>query len=208
MLNELLNRYPALAVCREEIEKAVQAMISCYEKGGKLLLCGNGGSCADCEHIVGELMKGFLKKRPLNDSKKAEMKSKCDLVDDELLGKLQGGLPAIAIPSITALNSAFCNDVDPELVYAQPLMSLAKENDILIGISTSGNSKNVFGAVKVAKALGIKVIGLTGKTGGKLKETADICICAPETETYKIQELHLPIYHYLCAAVEEHFFKL
>lgn len=208
MLNELLNRYPALAVCREEIEKAAQAMISCYEKGGKLLLCGNGGSCADCEHIVGELMKGFLKKRPLNDSKKAEMKSKCDLVDDELLGKLQGGLPAIAIPSITALNSAFCNDVDPELVYAQPLMSLAKENDILIGISTSGNSKNVFGAVKVAKALGIKVIGLTGKTGGKLKETADICICAPETETYKIQELHLPIYHYLCAAVEEHFFKL
>lgn len=208
MLNELLNRYPSLAVCREEIEKAAQAMISCYEKGGKLLLCGNGGSCADCEHIVGELMKGFLKKRPLNDSKKAEMKSKCDLVDDELLGKLQGGLPAIAIPSITALNSAFCNDVDPELVYAQPLMSLAKENDILIGISTSGNSKNVFGAVKVAKALGIKVIGLTGKTGGKLKETADICICAPETETYKIQELHLPIYHYLCAAVEEHFFKL
>lgn len=208
MLNELLNRYPALAVCREEIEKAAQAMISCYEKGGKLLLCGNGGSCADCEHIVGELMKGFLKKRPLNDSKKAEMKSKCDLVDDELLGKLQGGLPAIAIPSITALNSAFCNDVDPELVYAQPLMSLAKENDILIGISTSGNSKNVFGAVKVAKALGIRVIGLTGKTGGKLKETADICICAPETETYKIQELHLPIYHYLCAAVEGHFFKL
>ena len=151
-------------------------------------------------------MKGFLKKRPLSESKRAEMKSRCDLVDDELLNKLQGGLSAIAIPSLTALNSAFCNDVDPELVYAQPLMSLAKDNDILIGISTSGNSKNVFGAVKVAKALGIKVIGLTGKTGGKLKETADICICAPETETYKIQELHLPIYHYLCAAVEEHFF--
>ena len=153
-------------------------------------------------------MKGFLKKRPLSESKKAEMKSRCDLVDDELLSKLQGGLPAIAIPSITALNSAFCNDVDPELVYAQPLMSLAKENDILIGISTSGNSKNVFGAVKVAKALGIKVIGLTGKTGGKLKEASDICICAPETETFKIQELHLPIYHYLCAAVEEHFFNV
>ena len=132
----------------------------------------------------------------------------CNLVDDELLSKLQGGLPAIAIPSINALNSAFCNDVDPELVYAQPLMSLAKENDILIGISTSGNSKNVFGAVKVAKALGIKVIGLTGKKGGKLKETADICICAPETETFKIQELHLPIYHYICAAVEEHFFQV
>ena len=208
MINELLNRYSSLCECNEDIEKAAKAIIECYENGGKLLLCGNGGSCADCEHIVGEMMKGFLKKRPLNDSKKAEMKSKCDLVDDELLSKLQCGLPAVAIPSINALNSAFCNDVDPELVYAQPLMSLAKENDILIGISTSGNSKNVFGAVKVAKALGIKVIGLTGKKGGKLKETADICICAPETETFKIQELHLPIYHYICAAVEEHFFQV
>ena len=136
------------------------------------------------------------------------MKNRCDLVDDALLSKLQGGLRAIAIPSITALNSAFCNDVDPELVYAQPLMALARENDVLFGISTSGNSKNVFGAVKVAKALGIKVIGLTGKTGGKLKEASDICICAPETETYQIQELHLPIYHYLCAAVEAHFFDV
>ena len=208
MINELLNRYSSLCECKEDIEKAAKAIIECYENGGKLLLCGNGGSCADCEHIVGEMMKGFLKKRPLNDSKKAEMKSKCNLVDDELLSKLQCGLPAVAIPSITALNSALCNDVDPELVYAQPLMSLAKENDILIGISTSGNSKNVFGAVKVAKALGIKVIGLTGKKGGKLKETADICICAPETETFKIQELHLPIYHYICAAVEEHFFQV
>ena len=207
ILNELLNRYPSLCECKDDIENAVIAIIDCYEKGGKLLLCGNGGSCADCDHIVGELMKGFLKKRPLDNIKKAEMKDNCGLVDDELLNKLQGGLPAIAIPSITALNSAFCNDVDPELIYAQPLMSLARENDILIGISTSGNSKNVFGAVKVAKALGIKVIGLTGKTGGKLKDTADICICAPETETFKIQELHLPIYHYLCAAVEEHFFK-
>ena len=152
-------------------------------------------------------MKGFLKKRPLSESNRAKMKSRCDLGDDELLDKLQGGLPAIAIPSITALNSAFCNDVDPELVYAQPLIPLANENDVLIGISTSGNSKNVLGAIKVAKALGLKVIGLTGKTGGKLKEVADICICAPEIETFKIQEFHLPIYHYLCASVEEHFFK-
>ena len=208
MLNELLNRYPSLRECQGDIKKAVKAITECYENGGKLLLCGNGGSCADCEHIVGELMKGFLKARPINDNQKAEMKNRCNLIDDELLSKLQGGLPAIAIPSITALNSAFCNDVDPELVYAQPLMALAKENDMLIGISTSGNSKNVFGAVKVAKALGIKVIGLTGKTGGKLKDTADICICVPQTETFKIQELHLPIYHYICAAVEEHFFHV
>lgn len=207
MLNELLRRYPNLECCKEDILKAEKALIECYEKGGKVLICGNGGSCADSDHIVGELMKGFLKLRPLSDAKKAEMKNNCDLVDDELLSKLQGGLPAISLPSITALNSAFCNDVDPELMYAQPLMALARENDILIGISTSGNSKNVFGAVKVAKALGIKVIGLTGKTGGKLKNVADVTICAPETETFRIQELHLPIYHYLCAAVEEHFFK-
>ena len=205
MLNELLSRYPQLTSCKEDIENAVKLIINCYEKGGKLILCGNGGSCADCDHIVGELMKGFLKIRPLSEEQKAEMKNNCDLVDDKLLSKLQGGLPAISLPSITALNSAFCNDVDPELMYAQPLMSLANNNDILIGLSTSGNSKNVYGAVKVAKALGIKVIGLTGATGGKLKGVADICIKAPETETFKIQELHLPIYHYLCAKVEEHF---
>lgn len=207
MLNELLSRYPQLNSCKEDIEEAVKAIIDCYKKGGKLILCGNGGSCADCDHIVGELMKGFLKLRPLSDEQKTEMKNNCDLVDDELLSKLQGGLPAISLPSITALNSAFCNDVDPELIYAQPLMSLANENDILIGISTSGNSKNVFGAVKVAKALGIKVIGLSGKAGGKLKKFADICICAPETETFKIQELHLPIYHYICATIEDYFFN-
>ena len=202
MITELLNRYPSLCECKDDIEKAAKAIIECYEKGGKLLLCGNGGSCADCEHIVGELMKGFLKKRPLSVEQKNKMKNNCNLVDDELLNKLQSGLPAIAIPSITALNSAFCNDVDPELVYAQPLMSLANENDILIGISTSGNSKNVFGAVKVAKALGIKVIGLTGKIGGKLKEAADICICAPETETFKIQELHLRDRRKFCVKAE------
>lgn len=207
MLNELLSRYPQLEICKKDIENSVEAIINCYENGGKLILCGNGGSCADCDHIVGELMKGFLKLRPINEEKRAEMKQNCDLVDDELLSKLQGGLPAISLPSITALNSAFCNDVDPELIYAQPLMSLANENDILIGLSTSGNSKNVYGAVKVAKALGIKIIGLTGMTGGKLKGISDICICAPETETFKIQELHLPIYHYICAKVEAHFWK-
>ncbi len=207
MLNELLKRYPILEVCKTDIEKAKQALIQCYKNDGKVLICGNGGSCADGDHIVGELMKGFLKQRPLSDKQKAEMKKNCDLVDDELLSKLQGSLPAIALPSITALNSAFCNDVDPELIYAQALMGLGRKNDILIAISTSGNSKNVFGAVKVAKALGIKVIGLTGNTGGKLKESADISICVPENETYKIQELHLPIYHYLCAEVEGYFFN-
>ena len=207
MLNELLKRYPSLAEIKDDITKATDAIISCYENGGKVLLCGNGGSCADCEHIVGELMKGFLKLRPISEDKKAEMKANSPIVDDEILSKLLGGLPAISLPSMTALNSAFCNDVDPELIYAQPLMALGNKGDILIAISTSGNSKNVFGAVKVAKALGVTVIGLTGKTGGKLREHSDICICAPETETFKIQELHLPIYHYICAEVEAHFFE-
>ena len=207
MLNELLKRYPSLAEIKDDITKATDAIISCYEKGGKVLLCGNGGSCADCEHIVGELMKGFLKLRPISEDKKVEMKANSPIIDDEILSKLQCGLPAISLPSMTALNSAFCNDVDPELIYAQPLMALGNKGDILIAISTSGNSKNVFGAVKVAKALGVTVIGLTGKTGGKLREHSDICICAPETETFKIQELHLPIYHYICAEVEAHFFE-
>ncbi len=207
MINELIKRYPALKECRSDIENAKDAMIACYEKGGKLLLCGNGGSAADCDHIVGELMKGFMLGRVLSDSKKAEMKKNCDQLDDVILSKLQGALPAVSLPSVTALNSAFCNDVDAELVYAQPLMSLARENDILIAISTSGNSANVVAAAKVARGLGIKVIALTGKGGGKLASVADISICAPETETYKVQELHLPVYHCLCAEIEKHFFE-
>lgn len=208
MLNQLIARYPALAACRGEIQAAIDTLIHCYEHGGKVLLCGNGGSCADCDHIVGELMKGFLKQRPLSDAQKAAMKARSPLLDDALLSKLQGGLPTVALPSITALNSAYCNDVEPELIYAQALLAMAKPGDVLIAISTSGNSKNVFGAVKVALGLGVTVIGLTGQTGGKLKQYADIAVCVPETETFKIQELHLPVYHCLCAAVEAHFFPV
>ncbi|MBR3978205.1 MAG: SIS domain-containing protein [Oscillospiraceae bacterium] len=206
MLNKLLNRYPQLAKCQDELKKAAAAMIDCYKNGGKILLCGNGGSCADCDHIVGELMKGFLKKRPLSTEQKAQMTNLSPLLDEETLSKLQGGLPAISLPSLTALNSAFCNDVDPELIYAQSVMAMGKTGDVLIAMSTSGNAKNVFAAAKVAKSLGLTVIGLTGKGGGKLSEIADICIRVPETETFKVQELHLPVYHYLCAATEEEFF--
>lgn len=207
MLNELLKRYPALTEIKDDIEKAAKELIACYENGGKVLLCGNGGSSADCEHIAGELMKGFLKKRPVSDEKRTQMKSNAPYLEDEILSKLQCGLPAVSLPSMTALNSAFCNDVDPELIYAQPLMALGNKNDILIAISTSGNSKNVYAAVKVAKALGLRVIGLTGASGGKFKGIADVCICAPEEETFKIQELHLPVYHYLCAETETRFFE-
>ena len=207
MFDQLLERYPALNSCKDEIKNAAEAIIRCYENGGKVLLCGNGGSCADCDHIVGELMKGFLSLRPISEENKKAMKEANPLLDDELLAKLQRGLPAISLPSIAALNSAFCNDVDPELIYAQSLFALARPGDVLIGLSTSGNAKNVFAAVKVAKALGVTVVGMTGANGGKLRENADICICAPENETFKIQELHLPIYHYLCAEVEAHFFS-
>ena len=206
MLNELLSRYPQLKLCGPTLIEAVSAIIDCYKNGGKILLCGNGGSCADCDHIVGELMKGFLKKRPLSTEQKAQMTNLSPLLDEEILSKLQGGLPAISLPSLTALNSAFCNDVDPELIYAQSVMAMGKTGDVLIAMSTSGNAKNVFAAAKVAKGLGLTVIGLTGKGGGNLSEISDICIRVPETETFKVQELHLPVYHYLCAATEEEFF--
>ena len=206
-LEILIERYPVLAVCKDEIAKAIRAMTESYEKGGKTLLCGNGGSCADCDHIVGELMKGFLKKRPMSDGQRREMLDACAELDEELLGKLQCGLPAISLPSITALGSAFNNDVDPELTYAQAAFALGKSGDVFVGLSTSGNAKNVFAAAKVAKALGMTVISFTGEGGGKLATIADVEIKVPETETYKIQELHLPVYHTICADVEEHFFR-
>ncbi len=208
MIKELLRRYPNLNSCSNAILNAKKELIKCYQSGGKLLLCGNGGSCSDCEHIAGELMKGFLKARPLTEQEKLEMKTNYPSVDDEILNQLQKGFPAIPLPSFTAINSAFCNDVNAELVYAQTLMALAKEQDVLFAISTSGNSKNVVNAAKVARALGIIVISLTGGDGGKISELSDICICVPEIETYKIQELHLPVYHFLCAEIEEYFFDL
>ncbi len=208
MLRELIDRYPVLTACRAEIQASIDAIIACYANGGKLLLCGNGGSCADCDHIVGELMKGFLKKRPLSDAQKNAMKSASPTLTEELLTTLQTGLPAISLPSLTALNTAFCNDADPGLIYAQAVLALAKPGDVLIAISTSGKAKNVFAAVQVAKGLGVTVIGLTGSTGGKLKQYADIAVCVPEQETFKIQELHLPVYHTVCAAVEAHFFPV
>lgn len=200
MLNELLKRYPALWGCKNDIINAEKAVISLYENGGKLLICGNGGSCADSEHIAGELMKGFMKKRPLPTDKRQGL-------EEDIADKLQEGLPAIPLTSFSALNSAFCNDVEPALVYAQPLWVLGNEGDLLIAISTSGNSKNVVAAAKVAKAKGMTVLALTGRSGGLLRNIADITVAVPETETFKVQELHMPVYHYLCAKAEAHFYK-
>ena len=208
MLNQLLNRYPQLSECADRLQEAAAALIHSYQQGGKLLLCGNGGSSADCDHIVGELMKGFLKKRPLSNERKAEMLKRSPCLEESLLHKLQNGLPAIALPSVAGLNSAFCNDVDPELIYAQSVLALGNAGDVLMAISTSGNAKNVIAAAKVARGLGLTVIALTGKDGGELGKLADICIRVPETETYRVQELHLPVYHFLCAETEAHFFPV
>lgn len=204
-MNDLIKRYPALNGCTDDISAATELLIKTFSLGGKLLLCGNGGSAADCEHISGELLKGFMSKRPLTDEKRREMCESYTL-DEGVLDKLQMGLAAIPLTSLSALGTAFSNDVDPELIFAQGVFALGKERDTLIAISTSGNSKNIVRAAEVAKAVGMKVIGLAGKSGGKLKEICDVCICAPEEETYRVQEYHLPIYHYLCQRIEKHFF--
>ena len=195
-MKDLLERYPALEVCREDIEKALELMIETYRRGGKILVCGNGGSASDSEHIVGELMKGFKGKRAVTDER----------IPSDLRCRLQGALPAISLPSQCAILSAYINDVDPEMMYAQLVFGYAKENDLVIGLSTSGNSKNVVNAVKIANSMGIKSLSMTGDGGGILSEISDVCIKVPECETYKIQEYHLPVYHYLCAAVEKEFF--
>lgn len=207
-MENLYSRYPNLMVCKDDIEKAISSIINAYKKGGKLLLCGNGGSSADCDHIVGELMKGFVLKRSLSEDKKQQMIANNSRLTKEALSKLQLAVPAISLPSITALNTAFCNDVDPKYVYAQSLMGLGNENDVLMCLSTSGNSENCVACADVAKGLGLTVVALTGESGGVLKEIADICICAPERETYKVQELHLPIYHHMCKTIEKEFFEI
>ena len=206
-MNELIMRYPVLADCCKDINDAIDMIIDCYKNGGKLLLCGNGGSAADCEHIVGELMKGFLNRRKLGEEQKKNMMARFPKIDRDVLSRLQRGLPAISLTSINALNTAVCNDIDAELVYAQALFALADERDCLMAISTSGNAKNVLRAAEVARALGVRVIGLSGETGGALLPLCDSCIRVPEKDTYKVQELHLPVYHYLCAKIEEHFFS-
>lgn len=202
----LTQKYPQLEVVAKDVDAATDKIIQCYKKGGKVLLCGNGGSAADCTHIVGELMKGFMKKRPVAEKQAKALKKANPNIDDEFLSNLQCGLPAVNLCESQALLSAFCNDVDPEYIYAQQVFGLGKKGDVFIGLSTSGNAKNVNLAANIAKALGLTVIGMTGQRDSKLSENSDICIKVPETETYKIQELHLPVYHAICDAVEAEFF--
>lgn len=203
----LISRYGCLKDAAGDIKAAADLIISAFEKGNKLLICGNGGSCADAYHIAGELMKGFLKKRPIGEAEKAKMKEKCPEISSDTLNKLQKALPTVVLSDLVALNTAFSNDVDPNLIYAQQLYGLGREGDVLLGISTSGNAKNVAETVRLAKAMGIKTVGLTGGKGGMLADLCDVKIIVPESETFKVQELHLPVYHALCATAEEHFFK-
>jgi D-sedoheptulose 7-phosphate isomerase len=207
VLNSLIKKYPQLAGVKENISEAAEMLIYCYSTGGKVLVCGNGGSCSDADHIVGELMKGFEKKRPV----KGELAEKLAGIGGErgkyLSEKLQQGLPAISLTVHNALITAVANDIDGDLIFAQQVIGYGNPGDILIGLSTSGNSQNVTDAIIAAKAKGMKVIGMTGETGGKIKPFCDVLIPVPETRTLSVQELHLPVYHTLCLMVENHFFE-
>lgn len=205
-LNHLIGRYPNLVVCRSDIKKAYDLLEEAYRNARKLLVCGNGGSASDSEHIVGELMKEFKLKRKVYSDHAAILKEIDPELGQTLAEHLQGALPAISLTGHSSLQTAYMNDAVPELVFAQQVNGYGKPGDVFLGISTSGNSKNVLYAAVNAKAKGLKVIGLTGAKENKLMNYADVCIRVPETETYKIQELHLPVYHCLCLMLEDHFF--
>ena len=205
-IDSLTARYPQLLSVRGQIVAAYKALESCYTAGGKLLIAGNGGSAADAEHMVGELMKQFCLSRPVSP----EFGEKLTAVDPErgrlLARNLQRALPAIALSASGALHTAYCNDVDARSVYAQQVFGYGRPGDVFLALTTSGNSENILQAAVVAKAMGIPVIGLTGQEESALSKIADIAVCAPETETYRVQELHLPIYHCLCLMLEARFF--
>lgn len=206
-IDELCIRYPVLSVCKNDIEKAAEALIESFENGGKLLVAGNGGSCADSDHISGELLKSFVKKRRPSAELIDSIRKINPETGDYLADKLQGSLPVIALTNNTALMTASLNDVDGNVMFAQQVNGYGKEGDVFLGISTSGNSKDIVYPTVVAKAKGLMTVALTGKDGGKLKDIADICIVVPEQEIFKIQELHLPVYHALCLEIEEYFWR-
>jgi len=201
----LYQDHPELLPLKTDIDKAYEILLTGFRGGHQLLLCGNGGSACDCEHIAGELMKGFLLSRPMNPQEQDALAAAGD--SEGLLAKrLQRALPTIVLQGLSGMSSAFLNDVDGELTYAQQAFAYAKPGDVLLGISTSGNAKNVNLAAIAARARGASVIGLTGESGGKLLEHCDVCLRVPQRETWRVQELHLPLYHALCAALEQAMF--
>lgn len=206
ILDELLERYPSLAGQRENIIGVYKVLEQSYSNGGKLLVAGNGGSAADSEHIVGELMKAFIKPRRPEVSLQDKLKSVDKKLGEVLADNLQGALPAIAVTGHVGLSTAYLNDCSPLLAFAQQVNGFGNVGDVFLGISTSGNSENILYALVTARAKGMKTVGLSGRDGGRMKEFCDEIIIVPEKETFKIQELHLPIYHALCLMLEERFF--
>ncbi len=206
-LKILINVYPTLEKCSDGILAAFNIIRESYANDGKLLVCGNGGSAADSEHIVGELMKGFYKKRPVSSEIRDKFRSVYKEEGDILADNLQGALPAISLVSQTALITAYSNDIAPDMIFAQQVFAYGRSGDVLLGISTSGNSNNVINALKVARVVGMKTIGMTGRDGGIMNEVCDVNIIVPADSTPLIQESHLPIYHTLCSMLEEEFFE-
>jgi D-sedoheptulose 7-phosphate isomerase len=206
MINKLIRNYPVLEACKEDISAAFDLIKSVFENKGIVLACGNGGSAADAEHMVGEMMKTFNLERPLPADLKEKLINEYKSEGAFLADHLQCSLTAMSLVSQTSLTTAIGNDVSAELIFAQQVVGYGKPGDILFAITTSGNSKNILNAVYIAKVMGLKVIGLTGRTGGKIKKYCDVAICVPADETPRIQELHLPVYHTLCAMLENHFF--
>ena len=206
ILEELMGRYPELKEQRDNILAVYKVLEESYVNGGQLLVAGNGGSAADSEHIVGELMKAFIKPRKLQDDLQNKLKTVDEKLGTVLADNLQGALPSIAVTGHVGLSTAYLNDCNPLLSFAQQVNGFGREGDVFLGISTSGNSENILYALVTAKAKGMKTIGLSGRDGGKMKEFCDEIIIVPEKETFKIQELHLPVYHALCLMLEERFF--
>ena len=205
LIEQLLLEYQDLQDCASTVQAAFEVLRDAFAGGGKLLVCGNGGSAADSDHIVGELMKGFMVRRPVPERVRTALSHTSDGI--YVADHLQGALPALSLVSQTALNTAVANDVAADMIFAQQVYGYAKPGDALLAISTSGNSSNVLFALQVARALGVRTIGLTGRTGGRMKEFCDVTVCVPKDATPGIQERHLPIYHALCIMLEDEFFS-
>jgi D-sedoheptulose 7-phosphate isomerase len=205
-VERLIERYPDLECCLDDVQQVVVALVSCFRAGGKLLICGNGGSAADSEHIVGELMKGYTLRRPVPENVREQLRAAIGDEGDAVADHLQGALPAISLTSHMSLITAYINDVSPDMIYAQQVYGYGRPGDALLGISTSGNARNVLRAVQVARAVGVRTIGLTGESGGAILPYCDVAVRVPLTNTAQVQERHQAIYHAVCQALEETFF--
>lgn len=206
-LQQLVAKYPDLQACMEDARQAAELLQDCYRAGGKALFCGNGGSASDSEHLVGELMKGYLLARPVPPEVRRRLEAAFPRHGDYLASRLQGALPAISLVSQTSLITAIANDTAADMIFAQQVYAYGRQGDAVVGISTSGNSGNVLQALRVGRAMGLRTLGFTGSSGGAMKALCDVAVCVPRQATADVQEGHLAIYHTLCAILEEAFFE-